>query len=118
MQLNSLFEIIESFDSQIDSFTAKIASIAKDDPRVRLLMTMPGAPRKRNRTISDKGAGVPQHMLGESYRHAGRQRVSEARAEMRIRALPHRDPRPLACLQQSWLRKEPLSEASEVMTLR
>jgi transposase len=42
MQLNSLFEIIESFDSQIDSFTAKIASIAKGDPRVRLLMTMPG----------------------------------------------------------------------------
>ncbi|MDG6996475.1 MAG: hypothetical protein JRN52_11180 [Nitrososphaerota archaeon] len=42
--------------------------------------------------------------------------MSEARAEMRIRAQPHRDPRPLACLQQ-WLRKEPLSEASEVMTL-
>lgn len=42
MQLNSLFEIIETLDRQVDSFTTKIASIAKEDQRVRLLMTMPG----------------------------------------------------------------------------
>jgi transposase len=42
MQLNSLFEIIDSLDRQIDSFTSKIASIAKEDHRVRLLMSMPG----------------------------------------------------------------------------
>jgi transposase len=42
MQLKSLFEIIETLDRQVDSFTAKIASIAKDDQRVRLLMTVPG----------------------------------------------------------------------------
>lgn len=42
MQLQSLFEIIESLDRQIDSFTTKIASVAKEDQRVRSLMSMPG----------------------------------------------------------------------------
>jgi transposase len=42
MQLQSLFEIIESLGRQIDSFTTKIASVAKEDQRVRSLMSMPG----------------------------------------------------------------------------
>ncbi|MDG6996476.1 MAG: transposase [Nitrososphaerota archaeon] len=46
MQLQSLFEVIESLDKQIDSFTTKIASVAKEDRSVMLLMTMRGAPRK------------------------------------------------------------------------
>lgn len=42
MHLTSLFEIIDTLDRQVDSFTRKIASVAKEDQRVRLLMTMPG----------------------------------------------------------------------------
>jgi transposase len=42
MQLKSLFEIIESLDRQIDSFTTKIASVSMEDERVKLLMSMPG----------------------------------------------------------------------------
>jgi transposase len=42
MQLNSLLEIIDLLDRQIISFTAKIASVEKEDKRVRSLMTMPG----------------------------------------------------------------------------
>lgn len=42
MQLESHLKIIQSMNTQIDAFTSKIASVAKDDDRVRLLMTMPG----------------------------------------------------------------------------
>jgi transposase len=42
MYLSSLFEIIEAFSGQIDAFTTKIAQQAKEDERVKRLMTMPG----------------------------------------------------------------------------
>ena len=42
MQLESAIDITASLSRHIDTFTAKIASIAKDDQRVRLLMTIPG----------------------------------------------------------------------------
>jgi len=42
MQLESLLDFTSSLDKHIDTFTAKVASLAKEDPRVRLLMTMPG----------------------------------------------------------------------------
>ncbi len=42
MAMNAYLDTLDMFDKQIESFTAKIASISKEDDRVRLLMTIPG----------------------------------------------------------------------------
>ncbi|MDE1877313.1 MAG: IS110 family transposase, partial [Thaumarchaeota archaeon] len=42
MTMNSYLDTLCTIDKQIEAFTAKIASVSKDDPRVRLLMTIPG----------------------------------------------------------------------------
>lgn len=42
MSMNSCIDILETLDRQIESFTAKIAAISREDDRVKLLMTIPG----------------------------------------------------------------------------
>ena len=42
MAMDSYLDTLCTIDKQIEAFTAKIASVSKDDPRVRLLMTIPG----------------------------------------------------------------------------
>ncbi len=42
MSINSYIDILETLDRQIESFTAKIASISMQDDRIKLLMTIPG----------------------------------------------------------------------------
>jgi hypothetical protein len=118
--LQSNLQVLETLNEHVRNADIQIAKDAVNENQAKLLMTMPGAPRKRSCAISNKRAGVPQHTLGEPYRHAGRQCVSEARAEMRIRAQPHRDPRPLACPfngSNQGYEEKPLFEAPEVMTL-
>jgi hypothetical protein len=118
--VESYLPILSTLTVQVERLSKELRSMAPENEDVRLLMTIPGAPRKRSCAISNKRAGVPQHMLGEPYRHAGRQCMSEARAKMRIRARPHRDPRPLACAfsfsNHGYEEKSPF-EAPEVMTL-
>jgi len=42
MAVDSYLKTLEVLSSQIDTFTAKIASISKEDSNVKLLMTIPG----------------------------------------------------------------------------
>jgi transposase len=42
MALNSYLDTLDTFRKQIELFTTKIASISKEDKRVRFLMTIPG----------------------------------------------------------------------------
>lgn len=42
MAMNAYIDALHTFDRQIEIFTAKIASVSREDDRVKLLMTIPG----------------------------------------------------------------------------